>query len=301
MTPLDRALLSLNGLAIGDAFGERFFGPPDETLERIRLRLEPAGPWPYTDDTEMALSVVEQLALHREIRQDELALRFAQRMTVGRGYGYGSYELLTSVRDGKPWRSASYGGFRGQGSFGNGAAMRVAPLGAFFAEDDLNTLMTQARLSAEVTHAHPEGIAGAIAVAVAARLMWEGRGAGPPGAAFLGRVLEHVPAGYTHDAIQEALAVHSDTDIVSAAEALGNGSGITAPDTVPLCLWVSAYANNFTDALWKTVSALGDRDTTCAIVGGLIALRVGAHGLPKAWNKKREPFPSEIALAYTAG
>jgi hypothetical protein len=51
--------------------------------------------------------------------------------------------------------------------------------------------------------------------------MWEGRGAEPPGTAFLGRVLEHVPAGYTHDAIKEGVAVPSDDDIVSAAKVLG--------------------------------------------------------------------------------
>lgn len=50
--------------------------------------------------------------------------------------------------------------FYGQGSYGNGAAMRVAPLGAYFA-DDLALATQQARLSAEVTHAHAEGLIGA--------------------------------------------------------------------------------------------------------------------------------------------
>ena len=59
--------------------------------------------------------------------------------------------------------------FGGEGSFGNGAAMRVAPLGAYFA-DELDAVVEQASFSAEVTHSHPEGIAGAIAVAVAAAL-----------------------------------------------------------------------------------------------------------------------------------
>ncbi len=49
--------------------------------------------------------------------------------------------------------------------------MRVAPLGAYFA-DDLPCLVTEARASAEITHAHPEGQAGAIAVAVAAAWAW---------------------------------------------------------------------------------------------------------------------------------
>lgn len=56
------------------------------------------------------------------------------------------------------------------GSMGNGAAMRVAPIGAYFA-DDLDKVLSHARASAEVTHGHREGIAGAMATAVASALL----------------------------------------------------------------------------------------------------------------------------------
>src|SRR5262245_57447126 len=82
---------------------------------------------------------------------------------------------LGGIREGRDWRALAYGGFRGMGSFGNGAAMRVAPLGAYFADRPLAEIAEQARLSAEVTHAHAEGIAGAIAVAVATALAWRRR------------------------------------------------------------------------------------------------------------------------------
>ena len=72
-----------------------------------------------------------------------------------------------------------------------------------------------------------------------------------------------------------ALDVPPDATIVAAAKALGNGSGVTAPDTVPLCLWVVSHAcAGYAETLWHTVSTLGDRDTTCAIFGGNCA----AHG-----------------------
>jgi hypothetical protein len=58
MDALGRARLSLDGLSVGDAFGERFFGPPGEVLKRISRRELPDAPWTYTDDTEMALSIV---------------------------------------------------------------------------------------------------------------------------------------------------------------------------------------------------------------------------------------------------
>src|SRR5262249_767720 len=158
-------------------------------------------------------------------------------------------------------------GFRHMGSFGNGAAMRVAPLGAYFAEESLEKVARQARLRAEVTHAHPEGIAGAIAVAVAGALAWRQRDQPEPLAnPWIEQVLELVPAGYTHDGVAEALGLPKESPITTAAKTLGNGAGVTAPDTVPLCLWVAArHSNDFVEALWTTVAALGDRDTTCAI------------------------------------
>lgn len=287
-----RARLSLDGLSVGDAFGERFFGPPDDALRRISRRQLPDAPWTWTDDTEMAVSIVETLEEHGGIDQDRLAARFATRMNVARGYAQGALTVLCGVREGRDWRHLSQSGFRGQGSFGNGAAMRVAPLGAWFADQPLEVVCTQARLSAEVTHAHAEGVAGAIAAAAAAALAWRGRGR-PLGPAFIAAVRDAVPPGYTRDAVAEALDVPGDATIVEAAHALGNGSGVTAPDTVPLCLWVVAHASRgFAEALWHTVGALGDRDTTCAIVGGILALAVGPDAIPQQWLQAREALPA---------
>jgi ADP-ribosylglycohydrolase len=286
--------LALDGLSLGDCFGERFFGPAAEVIPRIRQRRLPPPPWSYTDDTEMALSIVEVLAAHGTIEQDELAQRFARRMNVARGYGSGAYDILMGIRGAGSWRTLSLGGFGGMGSFGNGAAMRVAPLGAFFADRPRQLLIEQAKLSAEVTHAHPEGIAGAIAVAVAVAVAWSARDA-EVGLPFLQKVLNNVPPGYTHDAIREALVLPPGTDIITVAKALGNGSGITAPDTVPLCLWVAAHHDDFVEAMWTTVGALGDRDTTCAIVGGILAPRLGRSRLPGPWLEARE------SLLYDAG
>jgi ADP-ribosylglycohydrolase len=193
------------------------------------------------------------------------------------------------VKEGLDWRLLTQIGFRGMGSFGNGAAMRVAPLGAFFADQPLEVVCNEARLSAEVTHAHAEGIAGAIAVAAAAALAWQRRGVSALGPAWIGTVRDAVPRGYTRDAVAEALDVPPDATIVEAAQRLGNGSAVTAPDTVPLCLWVVAHASRgFEHALWHTVSALGDRDTTCAIVGGILALTCGPHRIPRRWLESRE-------------
>lgn len=153
---MERAILALDGLSVGDCFGEQFFGPTQEVVPRIIGRAIPPTPWSYTDDTEMALSIVEVLAAHGEIVQDDLATRFAGRMTVARGYGAGAYQLLMGIKAGGAWRSLSRNGFNGMGSFGNGAAMRVAPLGAYFAAEPLEKLVRQATLSAEVPTRTPK-------------------------------------------------------------------------------------------------------------------------------------------------
>ena len=94
-----------------------------------------------------------------------------------RGYGLSVRRVLERIAEGVPWHASARESHGGTGSMGNGGAMRVAPLGAYFAED-FGEVVAQARASAEVTHAHPEGQAGAIAVAVAAA--WSGtRGTGP--------------------------------------------------------------------------------------------------------------------------
>src|SRR5262249_43973754 len=155
MDAIGRAWLSLDGLSVGDAFGECFFVAADEALRRVGRRELPDTPWTWTDDTEMALSIVEMLEERGAIDQDQLAARFANRMQFTRNYGKGAYTVLCGVKDGLDWRVLTRIGFRGMGSFGNGAAMRVAPLGAFFADQPLPVVCEQARLSAEVTHAHP--------------------------------------------------------------------------------------------------------------------------------------------------
>jgi ADP-ribosylglycohydrolase len=66
-------------------------------------------------------------------------------------------------------------------------------------------------------------------------------------------------------------------------------SRVSAPDTVPFALWCAArHLDDYVEAMWQTVSGLGDRDTTCAIVGGIVA--AAGAGVPSDWRASREPF-----------
>ncbi len=294
---LVRAFNSLQGLSVGDAFGEKFFLHSDVAENIIAARAIPAVPWYYTDDTQMALSIYWILREYGEIKQDELAKSFARRYDEERGYGAGMQRLLLSISKGQKWQDLSCNSFNGQGSYGNGAAMRVAPLGAFFA-DDLDLVVEQAAKSAEVTHAHSEGIAGAVAVAVAAAFASKLKDSNKPNKTeFLDLILPYIPESEVAAKVRQARNLRDDIAVNSAAAILGNGTKVSAQDTVAFALWCAAqHLDNYQEALWLTVSGLGDRDTTCAIAGGIVALYAGVESIPDIWLAAREALPRWIDL-----
>jgi ADP-ribosylglycohydrolase len=291
-----RALVSLDGLSVGDAFGERFFLHPHMAQLVIGERGLPDPPWRYTDDTQMALSIVETLRAYGEIDQTSLAKRFGERYDPSRSYGPAMHRILREINDGEDWQTVAASAFSGQGSFGNGGAMRVAPLGAYFAHD-MGAISVQAVRAAEVTHAHPEGIAGAVAVALAAAWACRLRESHSTltVADFLDALLPNIPDSAVRVKVMRARDFRVDLAVEHAAAMLGNGAQVSAQDTVPFCLWCAAhYLDNYEEALWATVSALGDRDTTCAIVGGIVACYAGVEGIPSNWLAAREPLPDWI-------
>jgi ADP-ribosylglycohydrolase len=280
-----RARLSLDGLSVGDAFGERFFAEPETVRARIAARSWPdAAIWKWTDDTAMAASIVDELDAHGEIDRDSLAKRLAASFLRDRdrGYGRGAQQVLSAIGEGHLWDVAAMAAFGGQGSMGNGAAMRSAPIGAYFA-DDPTLAAGMGALSADPTHAHPDARAGAAAVSVAASLAARTT---LTGAGFLEVVHAATPPGPTRDGIAKACTLEGDAP--AAAKVLGSGQRALCSDTVPFALWcASRHLGDWAHAMWATVSGLGDRDTTCAIVGGIVALRTP---IPAEWLARREPL-----------
>lgn len=288
---MNRALLSFDGLSIGDGFGDTFFTATDTIERRLELQEPPQAPWPVTDDTMMALSIVRCLKRQGRIDQDALATEFAQEYMrdPNRGYGGMARQILCAIAERHSWKEVSRQAFGGQGSCGNGGAMRSAPIGAYFS-DDYQRVIQEAKASAEVTHAHPDGKTGAVAVALAAAWMHrERQSLAKPSHAVIEFVLDRIPQTETFQRLKKALEVPLHLSPRTAASILGNGTGVVSSDTVPFCLWCAArHPGNYTDALWTTVSGLGDRDTTCAIVGGIIAMSAGREGIPESWLKSRE-------------
>jgi ADP-ribosylglycohydrolase len=289
---LSRALSSLRGLAVGDALGSQFFLPVNYPL--LKRRELPVGPWRWTDDTAMASSVVAVLAAHHRIDQDRLALSFAEHHDIDRGYGPAVDRLLRQIRDGGDWRELSSALFKGQGSWGNGAAMRIAPLGAWYA-DDPEQATHPAEISAYPTHQHREAVVGAMAVAAAAALAADT--AGPPGPeALLDGVIALVPRSAVGAGLRRARDMLDYGDTATVAAVLGCGRRTTAHDTVPFALWSAARAlGGYEEAFWATAQVGGDMDTTCAIVGGVVAsAETGAP--PSTWLERTEPLPEWVAV-----
>ena len=288
---IKKAFLSLEGLSIGDSFGQNFFIEQDKAIQSINSRILPTKPWFYTDDTVMAISIVETLNKFRRIEQDYLAMMFARRYIEepNRGYGSNAGKTLNAISQGVDWRQASKRAFSGMGSMGNGGAMRAAPIGAYFF-DDYKRVVDEAKASCEVTHSHLDAQAGTIAVAVAAAYCVRlSLGLISNEKDLLETVIEFTPASDTRSRIKRATNISYDSRLDYVISLLGNGSHLCSYDTVPIALWFVANNDNFSDALWNAVAALGDRDTICAIVGSIVAL-ITEEQLPKMWIESREPL-----------
>ncbi|MFJ8001925.1 ADP-ribosylglycohydrolase family protein [Streptomyces sp. NPDC096310] len=289
----ERALASLRGLAVGDALGSQFFVPANYPL--LGRRALPTGDWQWTDDTEMAASVVAVLAAHHRVDQDALARSFAVHHDFDRGYGPAVNRMLRLIREGGDWRELAAGLFDGQGSWGNGAAMRIAPLGAWYA-DDPEQATHQAEISAYTTHQHREAVAGAMAVAAAAALA--AAPDGPPTAeALLDGVVALVPRSAVGAGLRRARDLLDYDDPGTVAAVLGCGRRTSAHDTVPFALWSAARGlGDYERAFWTTAQAGGDVDTNCAIVGGVVAAEGARGAAPEQWRERTEALPGWLTV-----
>ncbi|WP_405359740.1 ADP-ribosylglycohydrolase family protein [Kitasatospora sp. NBC_00085] len=284
------ALDALNGLSVGDALGAQFF-VPDTAAAHFAARTAPPAPWPWTDDTEMACSVHAARAERGAIDTFDLTWSFARRHDFDRGYGPAANRLLRLVREGGDAEALAAELFDGQGSYGNGAAMRVAPLGALYADDPAEAVGPAAD-TAVITHTHPQAVDGAIAVAVAAAYAVRARTRTITPNSFLAAVAALTPRGAVHDGLTEAIGLLAEPDLKVAAKALGNGSRTSAADTVPYALWCAARRlTDYPAAVWEAIGAGGDMDTVAAITGGVVAAYTGTTGIPAAWMAAREVLP----------
>jgi poly(ADP-ribose) glycohydrolase ARH3 len=276
----------LLGLMVGDALGARFEGwaPEDIAAEyatrEALLNEPPPGPWRYTDDTEMTIGIAEALLKDGEIIADSLRDAWVANFTPGRCYG-ATQLVLRAMRDGEDYREVAENLFPG-GSYGNGGAMRVAPVGLFF-QDDWDRLWQQAELCTQPTHAHRLAIEGAqlvaLAVAMAASDVDFDR------AALLTELKRRCRSDEYRDRLDLARRIGSRNEL----HRLGNGvPALESAVTAIACFALSP--ESYVDAIADAIFLGGDTDTIAAMAGAISGARLGFRAIPSTLldNVERE-------------
>lgn len=198
----------------------------------------------FTDDTVLTVATADAL-----LSGDPFAAKYREwyRAYPERGYGE-RFRAWASCEDEPPY-----------GSFGNGSAMRVSPVGWAF--DDLEEVLEQARLSAAPTHGHPEGIKGAQAVAAAV---------------FLART--GCSKSEVRDPLTSRFGYRLDRTVPEIRE--GYGFDVSCQGSVPEALVCFLESSDYEDAVRKAISLGGDADTQAAIAGAVAEAFYG--GVPAA-------------------
>jgi poly(ADP-ribose) glycohydrolase ARH3 len=286
---IDQFVGAMLGLMTGDALGRSAKGHTAEELlersERKESGHEMIGGF-YTEDTEMMISTAEMLLARGEVDQDDLARRLGENLNPMRGHNPGELEVLYRLQQGVDWRDANRTVFE-EGSFGIGGSPRAAPVGLFY-HDDLDALIRAAAASAEVTHAHPIGMAGAVTVALA-----------------VGLAARQVTPRQMFDEIQDRLAANDYGSFLpylavlpelleswpsppQVVEKLG-GHALTVQQCVPAGLYsVLRHPDSFEKAVGFAVMFGGDADSIGAIAGATAGAYHGVTGIPAKWIDRLE-------------
>ncbi|MFI5345943.1 MAG: ADP-ribosylglycohydrolase family protein [Elusimicrobiota bacterium] len=271
----DRAAGAMLGLALGDALGAPHEGGPLERAFWLLLGLPHGRLLRWTDDTQMAAAAAESLIRRGGLDPDDLARRWAADARFLRGYGAGTWKWVRRVRAGQDRRTAALSAFP-NGSFGNGGAMRAAPIGVFF-RDRPAELEAAAAAAAAVTHAHPLGVEGGVLIALAAAAAMET--SFTPAAFLRGLLARGRREEFRSRLDWAASALDSSPSPEQARRRLGNG--VAAHESVVTAVYSFARHHDDFSAMMEFILAVGgDTDTIGAMAGGLFGARNGVEGLP---------------------
>jgi poly(ADP-ribose) glycohydrolase ARH3 len=285
------------GSAVGDAIGELAFQAPERTrLEALVGHLDVLR---YTDDTAMAIGLAESLIEVGTVDHQHLGETFRRnyRKEPWRGYASGPPALFAQVeRSGLSYQEAARRLFGGEGSLGNGAAMRIAPLGIFFHNSP--QLYEQAAASAEVTHAHPVGKDGAAVLAVAV-----GRGVGLDSRREfpLGPFVADLATFSRTETIREKMTLvrvllRESADAEAATRKLGRT--VAVHESMPFAVYsFLRHHSSFEECLFCAVLHGGDRDTLGAMACAISGAYLGIEAIPEWWRNKVENLRAVENLA----
>lgn len=192
----------------------------------------------FTDDTICSIAVADAILQQKDYQAS--MRQWCRRYPHPTGE-YGSYFFNWVMRpDPNPYNS-----------YGNGSAMRVAPVAWLFNTEQ--EVREQAMQSAAITHNHPEGIKGAVTIAVAI---------------FRMRTAPVKTSSIYEDTAKEFYGEDAFTHLPARGY-----FDVTCQGCVPLSLYIASLSRSFEDAIRLAVSYGGDTDTVGAIVGSLAEAR----------------------------
>ncbi len=202
----------------------------------------------FTDDSILTIALADSILT--ETPYVENMQKFYHWYPDG-GYG-GRFHQWAQSRNPAPYNS-----------WGNGAAMRISPVG--FAYNDLETVLHKSKAFTEITHNHPEGIKGGQATASAIFL------------ARTGNSKEQIKL-FVEKEFQYALSRHVDE--IRPSYSFNESSQGTVPEAIRAFI----DSTDFEDAIRTAISLGGDSDTLACITGGIAEAFYG--GVPESIQKK---------------
>jgi poly(ADP-ribose) glycohydrolase ARH3 len=279
---------SLIGTGLGDALGAGLEGWHLVDEAEVRLLAGKRDTLTYTDDTHMMIGVAESLIAKKGFDGEHMARTFMDNYAREpyRGYGPGPPRVFRLIQSGESWDQAAaklYGG----GSFGNGAAMRIAPVGVLYYDDPTQMKATTLR-SSQITHAHELGKEGAVLQACAVALAVA---ADPAAELRTDEFLMSLCTVVQQQAFQEKLGklreLLGKPDRVQVVEQLGHG--VEALDSVPAAVYsFLSHPNSFEKAVTYAISLGGDTDTIGAMTGAITGAYLGIEAIPREWQERLE-------------
>jgi len=277
----DRFKGSAIGTFVGDAMGRAVEGWPASAIRRSFGVLEETVEGIYTDDTEMMMGIMESLCEAGLFDPSLTARKFLHNFNPTRGYGARIYGVMDRLRRGIPWNQA------GTDSWGNGSAMRVAPIGFFF-YDDPAKLREVAIQSSMITHKHPKGIAGAVAQATAVGIaIGKGlRGESIEVEGFTDLIIEGVFEIDQEMAEQlERIKGIERGDLRATIDAIGSHfyCDVSAIGAVPPAIASFLLTQGFRESVVVAVNCGGDTDTLGAMSGAIAGAYYGYSHIPRQW------------------
>jgi poly(ADP-ribose) glycohydrolase ARH3 len=274
---------ALLGTAVGDALGAPLEGWSRERINRVygeagRLEMVEGR---YTDDTEQMIGVAESLVRINGFDGADMARTLVQNMNPRRGYGPGSRAAFERLRAGERWDEAAQHLFGGMGSYGNGAAMRIAPVGLLY-YDNPKELREVAYQSSRITHAHELGKEGAALQAFAIALA-------------VGEERDEMLVkldGFVHHELYKQKLRRMEQLLRTAASSgeivaeLGNG--MAAFDSVPTAIYSFLRFEDFERSVVYAIHLGGDTDTIGAMTGAICGAYYGDQAIPSEWVTRLE-------------